>query len=61
MTGKTSTGMRKLRIVLWALVVVAAAGAGFLAYGPRPTGVSEVEAIYAKPFQLVDQNGAAVT
>lgn len=61
MTGKTSTGMRKLRIVLWALVVVAAAGAGFLAYGPRSTGVSEVEAIYAKPFQLVNQDGAAVT
>ncbi|WP_108462828.1 SCO family protein [Devosia naphthalenivorans] len=61
MTGKASTGMRKLRIVLWALVVVAAAGAGFLAYGPRPTGVSEVEAIYAKPFQLVNQDGAAVT
>ena len=53
--------MRKLRIVLWALVVIAAGGAGFLAYGPKPTGVSEVEAIYAKPFQLVDQNGAAVT
>ncbi|ODT64907.1 MAG: hypothetical protein ABS75_33730 [Pelagibacterium sp. SCN 63-23] len=53
--------MRRFRIVLWVLVGVAAAGAAFLMYGPRPNSVATGEAIYAKPFSLVDHNGAAVT
>jgi protein SCO1/2 len=54
-------GLRKIRIVLWVAVAVAAAGAAFLLYGPRPNTVAAGEAIYAKPFELVDQTGAAVT
>lgn len=53
--------LRRFRIVLWVLVGVAAAGAAFLMYGPRPNSVAAGEAIYAKPFSMVDQTGAAVT
>lgn len=56
-----SRGLRRLRIVLWALVAVAGAGAAFLALGPIPSSVSAGEAIYAKPFELVDHTGTAVT
>lgn len=54
-------GLRRFRIVLWVLVGVAAASAAFLMYGPRPNSVAASEAIYAKPFSMVDQTGAAVT
>ncbi|WP_245895287.1 SCO family protein [Devosia submarina] len=43
------------------LVAVAAAGGAFLAFGPRQSPTSAWEAIYAKPFQLVDQDGTPVT
>ncbi|SMQ68605.1 protein SCO1/2 [Devosia lucknowensis] len=53
--------LRNLRIVLWVLVAVAAGGAAFLAYGPRVSTADAGEAIYAKPFTLVNQAGAQVT
>jgi protein SCO1/2 len=53
--------MRRLRVFLWVLVAFAAAGAAFLAFGPKPAGISAAEAVYAKPFRLLDQDGAAVT
>lgn len=43
------------------LVAIAAAGAAFLAFGPRLTPANAGEAIYAKPFSLVNQDGAPVT
>jgi protein SCO1/2 len=61
MTGEPLTGMRRIRIVLWALVAIAAMGAAFLAFGPKPGTVSQGEAIYAKPFSLVDQDNVPVT
>jgi protein SCO1/2 len=53
--------LKKVRLVLWVLVAVIAAGAAFLAFGPRLSPVSAADAIYAKPFQLVNQDGEPVT
>jgi protein SCO1/2 len=61
MTGQPPAGLRRIRIVLWALVAVAAVGAAYLAFGPSPGAVSKGEAIYAKPVALVDQDNAPVT
>lgn len=55
------TGLRRLRLVLWILVAIAAGGAAFLAFGPRLSPATAEEAIYARPFSLIDQNGAPVT
>lgn len=55
------TGWRRLRGILWVLVAIAAVGAAFLAFGPRLTPGNAGEAIYAKPFSLVNQDGAPVT
>lgn len=54
--------MRTIRVVLWALVALVAVSAT-VAYVWRTAAVSTTagEAIYAKPFQLIDQNGAVVT
>ena len=43
------------------LVAIAAAGAAFLAFGPRFAPANAGEAIYAKPFSLVNQDGAPFT
>lgn len=43
------------------LVAIAAAGAAFLAFGPRLVPANAGEAVYAKPFSLVNQDGAPVT
>jgi Uncharacterized protein SCO1/SenC/PrrC, involved in biogenesis of respiratory and photosynthetic systems len=59
MAGKIT--LRNLRIFLWVLVAVAAGGAAFLAYGPRVSPADAGDAIYAKPFTLVNQAGAQVT
>ncbi|MBU1336910.1 MAG: SCO family protein [Alphaproteobacteria bacterium] len=50
-----------MRVFLWILVALAAAGVAFLAFGPRPATVAAGEAFYARPFQLLDQDGTAVT
>ena len=55
------TGLRRLRGILWLLVAIAAAGAAFLAFGPRFAPANAGEAIYAKPFSLVNQDGAPFT
>lgn len=55
------TGLRRLRVVLWVLVAIAAAGAAFLAFGPRFAPANAGEAIYAKPFSLVNQDNTPVT
>jgi len=55
------TGLRKLRLILWVLVAIAAGGAAFLAFGPRLAPANAGEAIYANPFSLVNQDGAPVT
>lgn len=55
------TGLRKLRLILWVLVAIAAGGAAFLAFGPRLAPDNAGEAIYANPFSLVNQEGAPVT
>lgn len=56
-----SSRLRQVRVVLWVLVAVVGAGAAFLAFGPKPNSVSAAEAVYAKPFHLVDQAGVSVT
>lgn len=61
MTANAGTGLRRIRLVLWASVAVAVAAAAFLAFGPRQGATTAGEAIYAKPFALVDQDNAAVT
>lgn len=55
------TGLRKLRLILWVLVAIAAAGAAFLAFSPGVSPSTAGEAIYARPFSLVDQDGVSVT
>ncbi len=55
------TGLRKLRLILWVLVAIAAGGAAFLAFGPGVSPSTAGEAIYARPFSLVDQDGVSVT
>ncbi|ODT65090.1 MAG: hypothetical protein ABS75_32920 [Pelagibacterium sp. SCN 63-23] len=52
--------LRRLRLVLWSLVVVAAIGAGYLLLD-RPATTAQAAAWYAQPFKLVDQTGAPVT
>lgn len=55
------TALRNVRIVLWMLVAIAAAGAAYLFLVPRPGMTEAAEAFYAKSFSLTDQNGATVT
>lgn len=59
MASDTGGKMRTFRLVLWGLVAVAAIGATML-FLYRPDSQAG-EAFYAKPFELVDQDGAAVT
>jgi len=59
MAGKFN--LRKLRVVLWVLVAFITGGVALLSLGSRLAPVSAVEAIYTKPFSLVNQNGVAVT
>lgn len=56
-----STVLQRVRVALWALVALVAAGTAYLAFAPGSSDVSAGEAIYAKPFQLVDHTGATVT
>lgn len=61
MTSKQSGNtLRTIRIVLWALVAVAGIGATTL-YLYRPAQTQAGEAIYARPFELVNQDGEKVT
>lgn len=50
-----------LRIVLWALVLVAGAGAAYLFLSARNAPVDAGPAVYATPFTLIDQDGNEVT
>jgi len=54
-----SKGLRTFRAILWSLVAVAAIGASVL-YFNRTAPVAG-DAWYAEPFNLVDQDGTAVT
>lgn len=54
-----SKGLRTFRAILWSLVAVAAIGASVL-YFNRSAPVAG-DAWYAEPFNLVDQDGTAVT
>jgi protein SCO1/2 len=47
--------------VLWVLVAFVAGGFAVLALGSRMAPANTVDAIYAKPFSLVNQDGVAVT
>lgn len=62
MTGsKTSSrGLRAFRIILWSLVAVMGIGASAL-FLYRPVSDQDGDPFYARPFELVDQDGAAVT
>ena len=53
--------LRVLRIVLWALVLVAGAGAAYLFLSARNAPVDAGPAVYATPFTLIDQDGKEVT
>jgi len=56
--------VRRLRWILWGLVVIAAAGFGFLMLRtpPVPPGASVIDVSeLGGPFTLTDQNGRAVT
>jgi len=53
--------LRVLRIVLWALVLVAGAGAAYLFLSARNAPVDAGPAVYATPFTLIDQDGNEVT
>lgn len=53
--------LRTLRIVLWTLVAVVAAGTLYLTYGTGRQQAKAGEGFYAKPFSLVNQDGAAVS
>lgn len=53
--------LRKLRVVLWVLVAFVAGGIALLELGARLAPANTVDAIYAKPFSLVNQDGVAVT
>lgn len=59
MASSLRSNMRAFRLVLWGLVAVAAIGATML-FLYRP-GSQAGEAFYARPFELVDQDGAVVT
>lgn len=50
-----------LRIVLWALVLVAGAGAAYLFLSARNAPIDAGPAVYATPFTLIDQDGNEVT
>lgn len=59
MASNLGRNVRTFRLVLWGLVAVAALGATMLfLYRPGPQAG---EAFYARPFELVDQDGAIVT
>lgn len=60
LTMAVSKSLRMVRIVLWSLVAVVAIGAGALFLNRTTTGPAQ-DRWYATPFQLVDQNGGAVT
>lgn len=60
MASKQSASLRTFRIFLWALVAVAGIGATAL-YLYRPAQTQAGEAFYARPFQLVNQDGENVT
>jgi len=53
--------LRVLRIVLWALVLVAGAGAASLFLSARNAPIDAGPAVYATPFTLIDQDGNEVT
>ena len=53
--------LRVLRIVLWALVLVAGAGAAYLFLSARNAPIDAGPAVYATPFALIDQDGNEVT
>lgn len=56
------TALRNVRIVLWVLVAIGAAGAAYLFLVPKPGTITDApEAFYARPFSLIDQDGATVT
>lgn len=56
------TALRNVRIVLWVLVAIGAAGAAYLFLVPRPGTITDApEAFYARPFSLIDQDGETVT
>lgn len=59
MASNPGSNMRAFRLVLWGLVAVAAIGATVL-FLYRP-GSQPGEAFYARPFELVDQDGAVVS
>ena len=55
--------MRKLRIVLWGIVVLALVAAGFVAFGPSRQEVAEAVAkrpAIGGPFDLIDGHGRTV-
>lgn len=60
MASKAPRSLRTIRIVLWTLVAFAAVGATAL-YLYRPSQAQAGEAIYARPFQLINQDGEEVT
>ena len=60
MASKAPRGLRTLRIVLWTMVAIVAVGATAL-YLYRPSQTQAGEAFYARPFQLINQDGEAVT
>lgn len=59
MASNLGRNVRTFRLVLWGLVAIAALGATML-FLYRP-GSQVGEAFYARPFELVDQDGAVVT
>lgn len=59
MASNTRRNLRAFRLILWGLVAVAAIGATML-FINRP-GTEAGEAFYARPFELVDQDGVVVT
>lgn len=64
MASSSGSHMRTIRIALWALVAVAGiAAAALYLYRPvQPQAQAQAgEPFYARPFQLVNQDGAAVT
>ncbi|MGV3576639.1 MAG: SCO family protein [Devosia sp.] len=60
MASKMTGTLRAFRLALWVLVAAAALGATAL-YLYRPVQNGAGEAFYARPFQLVNQDGASVT
>lgn len=56
-----SRKLRTFRIILWTLVAVAGIGATALFLYQPQTPLNTPDAIYARPFELLDQDGAKVT